>query len=224
MNLLHRIHHKAKPAIIFLVVMLIVLGTSMVEKRLMHDMNTSVTSLYKDRLHPATGLFQLNDLMYAKRQLLEQYLAQPQAQLRQHTYIQIAGRNVQIDSLISRYESTYLVAEENRVFGEFKANLRQYNEVEKQLLSASAAVTPADAQKLNREFDAIHGELARLSQIQLQVGQELSDGSAAIEGNATLLSNVQIALVVLLTLAIQQALLLDRHPLVPKSLKNFRLN
>ncbi|WP_400193924.1 MCP four helix bundle domain-containing protein [Hymenobacter sp. B81] len=222
MNPLSRIHHKAKPAFLFLTVLALVLLGSVVEKRLMHDMKTSVSSLYQDRLLPATGLFRLNDLMHAKRRLVEEYLARPSAARLHATQIAVAGRNVQIDSLISRYEATYLVAEEQRIFGRFRADLRRYNDLEHALLTAGAPA--AGPRQLSREFDAIHGELVRLSDIQLSVGEELSAGSAAIEGNAVTVSNLQIGIMLVLTLAIQRALLLDTHPLIPKSLKNFRLN
>ncbi|GAB2956478.1 hypothetical protein GCM10027048_23180 [Hymenobacter coalescens] len=224
MNPLRRIHHKAKPAAMFLIVLLVVLGSSIWEKRLMSDMNSSVSSLYQDRLLPAAGLFELNDLMYTKRHVLESYLAQPSAAGQQQTQQELTRRNAEIHSLISRYEATYLVAEENQVLRDFKARLHRYNAVESQLMTAQSPVAPAQTAELRQQFGRIHTDLARLNQIQLQVGQQLSQGSAAIEGNAVLLSNMQIALLVIFMLAIQQALLLDKHPLLPDSLKNFRLN
>jgi hypothetical protein len=224
MNPLRRIHHKAKPTLLFLIVLLVVLGSSVLEKRFMRAMNTSVSSLYQDRLLPAAGLFGLNDLMYSKRQLLDQYLLRPSAARRRYAQVQLAGHNVRIDSIISGYEATYLVSEETQVFRDFKARLARYNALEKQLLTAAGPASTAPTAELTRQFDHIHADLARLNQIQLRVGQELSRGSSAIEGNATLLSNIQIVLLILFTLAIQRALVLDKHPLVPNSLKNFRLN
>ncbi|WP_165903951.1 MCP four helix bundle domain-containing protein [Hymenobacter gummosus] len=223
MNPLRRIHYKAKPAGLFLIVLLVVLGSSVWEKRLMHAMNTSAAFLYQDRLLPATGLFQLNDLMYAKQQLIAGYQAHPTAARRHYLQVQLGGHNVGIDSIVSSYEATYLVAEETRVFGALKARLRRYNALEAQLLS-TAAPAPRQARALLRQFDQIHADLARLNRIQQQVGQQLRQSSNAIEGDANLLSNVQIAVLVIFTLIIQQALLLDRHPLLPNSLKNFRLN
>jgi Four helix bundle sensory module for signal transduction len=224
MNPLRRIHYKAKPAALFLIVLLVVLGSSIWEKRLMHDLNSSAASLYQDRLLPATGLFQLNDLMYAKQQLLAGYQARPTAARQHYAQVQLGGRNVEIDSILSSYEATYLVAEETRVFRALKARLRRYNALEAQLLSAAAPAAPAQTRALGRQFAQIHADLSRLNRIQQQVGQELSKSSNAIEGDANLLSNVQIALVIIFTLIIQQALLMDRHPLLPSSLKNFRLN
>ncbi|SHM03008.1 MCP four helix bundle domain-containing protein [Hymenobacter psychrotolerans] len=224
MSFLSRIHYKAKPAFLFLVVILGMLGSSVLEKHLMQNMNTSVSSLYQDRLLPATGLFQLNDQMYAKRHLLESYLANPVLERGGALRQELLAHNAEITDLMNRYRETYLVADEARVFDSFRARVARYNALETQMLTEAGLVSAEKERELFRQFDGIHADLARLNQIQLRVGQELSNSSHIIEGNATLLSNLKIALLLLFTLAIYRALLLDRHPLLPKSLKNFRLN
>lgn len=224
MHFLSRIHYKAKPLFLFLVVMLAILGSSVLEKSLMRDLNTSVSSLYQDRLMPATDLFQLNDLMYAKRQLLAGYLATPTGGQQQGTAARLARHNQEMAALVAGYQATYMVADEGRVFQDFYAHLKQYNALEAQLLAASTAGSAQQAQALGQEFDRIHGDLSSLNLIQQRVGQELSRGSVATEGNAMTLSNLKIVLLVIFTLAIQHTLLLDKHPLLPGSTKNFRLN
>ncbi|RTQ43979.1 hypothetical protein EJV47_27780, partial [Hymenobacter gummosus] len=97
--------------------------SSVWEKRLMHPMNTSAAFLYQDRLLPATGLVQLNDLMYAKQQLIAGYQAHPTAARRHYLQVQLGCHNFGIDSIVSSYEATYLVAEETRVFGALRARL-----------------------------------------------------------------------------------------------------
>ncbi|OON66833.1 MCP four helix bundle domain-containing protein [Hymenobacter sp. CRA2] len=223
MTSLQRIHHKAKPTALFLVVLLVVLGSSFWEKRLLHDMNTSVSSLYQDRLLPAAGLFQLNDLMYSKRQLLTSYQSRPSTARQRYAQVQLGGHNVQVDSILARYEATYLVAEEVQVFGALKARLRQYNALEQELLTATGSTELVQA-RLEQQFARIHDDLTHLNQIQQRVGQELSKSSQDMEVDAGLVSNLKIVVLVICTLAILQALLLDRHALLPKSLKNFRLN
>jgi hypothetical protein len=224
MHLLSRIHYKARPVLLFLLVMLGVLGSSLVEKHLLQNLNTSVSSLYQDRLLPATGLFELNDLMYAKRQVLESYLAAPSVGRRPSTLGQLSGHNQQIAALIQRHEATYLVPDEAQVFHAFQRRLRHYNALESELLAASAPVATAQADALTQQFRLIHADLSRLNQIQQRVGQEVSQHALVTKGNAALLSHVEVALLIIFTLAIQYALLRDRHPLVPKNLQNFRLN
>ncbi|MCC3157930.1 MCP four helix bundle domain-containing protein [Hymenobacter sp. 15J16-1T3B] len=219
-----RLPRKAKSAALFLVVLLVVLGSSVWEKRLMHAMNTSAASLYQDRLLPATGLFQLNDLMYTKQQLLASYLTRPSAARQHYVQVQLGGRNVEVDSILNRYEATYLVAEETRVFGTLKARLRSYNALERELLTAAGPADPTQTRRLEQQFTRIHNDLTCLNQIQQRVGEELSKSSQNMEVDAGLVSNLKIVVLVVVTLLILQALLLDRHPLLPKSTKNFRLN
>ncbi|GAB2467374.1 hypothetical protein GCM10011375_31610 [Hymenobacter qilianensis] len=224
MNMLSGIHHKTKLAFLFLGIVLTMVGSSLWETRQLHDMNTAVASLYQDRLQPAAGLFALNDRMYAKRQLLETHLAAPAEASPRHTQAQLASHNQVIDSLLRSYEATYMVAEEDQVFQSVKASLTRYNLLEAKLLRAGAPTSAALTQELAAQFDRIHADVSRLTQIQLQVGKQLSRGSAVADGQVTLLSQVKIALLVVLTLAILQAIVMDKHPLLPKNLKNFRLN
>ncbi|QIL74969.1 MCP four helix bundle domain-containing protein [Hymenobacter sp. HDW8] len=224
MNLLSGIHHKVKLAFLFLGIVLTMLGSSLWETRQLHDMNTAVASLYQDRLQPAAGLFALNDHMYAKRRLLESYLAAPTQIHFHNTQVQLVAQNKAIDSLLKSYQATYMVAEENKVFQSVMAHLTRYNYLEAELLYVGAPTSGASAQELAQQFDRIHADVSRLTQIQLQVGQQLSRGSEVADGHATLLSQVKIALLVVLTVAILQALAVDKHPLLPKNLKNFRLN
>ncbi|PSR53594.1 hypothetical protein AHMF7605_08665 [Adhaeribacter arboris] len=226
MQYLYRIHRKAKPALLLLVVVAIILGSSFIEKSLIKDMNTSVSSIYKDRLIPASELFHLNDLMYNKRLILEKYLEQPSPENTLPTEQQLAIYTSQIHSLIQKFETTYLVDEENKTFQEFKENMNRYNTLEKKLLTHTDLATsaPASEKEIAGVFTQIHQKLVALSDIQVKVGEELVNSSEAANGSARILSNLQIAIVLIITLVIQQALLMDSNPLIPKNLKNFRLN
>ncbi len=221
--MLSRMPDKAKPIGLFLLGMLLILGSSMVERRLMRKVTMSVSSLYQDRLLPATGLFQLNDLLYAKQQLLETYRAAPAAE-RRRTLRLLAGYNRQLGVIIEQHQATYLVREEKLVLQAFQARLNYYNALEAQLLSIGVPFTAAQMAQVSQQSKRLHAELSQLNQIQQRVGEQLSQSSLVTEGNAELLSNFTIALLLIFTLAIQYALLTSRHPLVPKNMQNFRLN
>lgn len=223
MNMLSRIHDKARPIGLFLLVMLVILGSSVVERRLMSKVTTSVSSLYQDRLLPATGLFELNNLLYAKQQLLATHGAAP-AGARQYLLGQLGVHNQQLDILIRQHQATYLVREEKQVLQAFQTRLNRYNALEAQLLGTDAPPTAAQTAEAARQGQRLHAELSQLNQIQQRVGQQLSQSSLATEGSSQLISNLTIALLVVFTLAIQHALLTSRHPLVPKNIQNFHLN
>ncbi|MDJ0366477.1 MCP four helix bundle domain-containing protein [Hymenobacter sp. H14-R3] len=223
MNMLSRIHDKAKPIRLFLLVMLVILGSSVVERQLMNKVTTSVSSLYQDRLLPATGLFELNDLLYTKQQLLALYSGAPTAG-RQRTRSQVAAHNQQLSAIIEQHQATYLVGEEKQVLQSFRAQLHRYNALEARLLATDAPLPAAQVAEAARQSQRLHAELSQLNQIQQRVGQQLSQSSLATEGSSQLLSNFTIALLLVFMLAIQHALLTSRHPLVPKNMQNFHLN
>ncbi|MFC6225273.1 MCP four helix bundle domain-containing protein [Hymenobacter artigasi] len=223
MNMLSRIHDKARPIGLFLLVMLVILGSSMVERRLMNNVTTSLSSLYQDRLLPATGLFELNNLLYTKQQLLTTYEAAP-AMERRRTLKLLAGYNQQLAAIIKQHQATYLVRQEKEVLQAFQVRLNRYNALEAQLLATDAPPTAGQVAEAARQIQQLHAGLSQLNQIQQRVGQQLSQSSQVTEGNSQLLSNVTIAMLLVFTLAIQHALLSSRHPLVPKNLQNFRLN
>lgn len=226
MKIYTAVRPTAKMAILLMAVVIIILGSSFWENRLITNMNKSVSSIYKDRLVPASGLFHINDLMYSKRLVMEQYLAAPATQQPAYTQQQLARYNSRIDSIIADYESTYLVEEETRSFQDFKTTMKRYNSLEQHILAAPSPMPQPGApeKQLAQAFTAIHQELVLLSNINLEVGHTLLSGSEAIKGSASILINLQIASVLLITLAVLRALLLETHPLIPKNLKNFRLN
>ncbi|RFP63517.1 hypothetical protein D0N36_18985 [Hymenobacter lapidiphilus] len=224
MNILVGIHYKTRLFVLFLLVMLAVLGSSMLERHLLHRIGTSVSSLYQDRLLPAMGLFELNDLLYTRQNELEKYLAAaPPARLAA-TPARLTVYRQQLDALAQQHRETYLVAEEKQALGSFQGQLNRFNTLEAQLLAAAVPPTPTQAVEVERQFRQLHSSLGQLKRIQQRVGQQLLQKARATEGNTELLSNIKIALLLFFTLAIQHALLTARHPLASKKLPDFRLN
>lgn len=217
--------NKNKPALLLLVIVITIVASNFLEKKCITDMSKSISSIYKDRLVPAAGLFQINDLMFTKRLLLEEYLLNPGGQDRKEVGRQLALCNARIDSVIAAYEVTYLVEEESRKLKDFKRKIREYNHLEGLYLAGSPEQghLRSYTQEIGPLFKQMHGELMSLSHIQTAEGRALLEGSEVITGNASLISNLQIAMVVVIALAVQ-ALLRTSRSLIPKNLQHFRLN
>jgi hypothetical protein len=225
MKWMYRVEEKNKPAVLLLVIVITIVASNFLEKKFITDMGKSISSIYKDRLVPSAGLFQINDLMFTKRLLLEEYLINPDEQGRKEVSRQLQICNVRVDSLIRAYEATYLVEEESRQLKDFKRKVREYNMLEGVYVSGQPArghLRGYTAQ-MGPLFKQMHGELMSLSRIQTAEGLALLEGSEAISGSASLIGNLQIAMVVVIALAVQ-ALLHTSRSLIPKKLQNFRLN
>jgi hypothetical protein len=216
---------KRKPALVLLVIIIAIVASNFLEKKFITDMSRSISSIYEDRLVPAAGLFQINDLMFTKRLVLEEYLLNPDPQHREEAGRELALCNARIDSLILAYEATYLVAEETRALKDFKHKVRAYNVLEALYLSGGPEKSQVQnyAREIGPVFKELHGELMSLSRIQTAEGRQLLEGSRVISGQFSMISNLQIALVVVTALAIQ-ALLRRSRILVPTKLPDFRLN
>ena len=70
MKWIYGLENKNKPAVLLLVIVITIVASNFLEKKCITDMSKSISSIYKDRLGPAAGLFQINDLMFTKRLLL----------------------------------------------------------------------------------------------------------------------------------------------------------
>ncbi|MBT2557868.1 MCP four helix bundle domain-containing protein [Hymenobacter sp. ISL-91] len=224
MNILVGIHYRTRLFVLFLLVMLAVLGSSMLERHLLHRLGTSVSSLYQDRLLPAMGLYELNDLLYTRQSELENYLATAPSARLAATPARLLIYRQQLDALVQQHRETYLVAEEKQALGAFQKQLDRFNAFEGQLVAAAGPLTATQATEVARQFRQLHNSLGQLKRIQQRVGQQLLLRARATEGNAELLSNIKIALLLFFTLAIQHALLTARHPLASKKLPDFRMN
>lgn len=225
MKWMYGMEERNKPALLLLVIIITIVASNFLEKKFITDMGKSISSIYKDRLVPSAGLFHINDLMFTKRLLLEEYLLNPQEQDAEQVSRQLQRCNARIDSLLQAYEVTYLVEEESRQLMNFKRKVREYNTLEDLYLSGPSA--PDHLRRYTAQmgplFKQMHGELMCLSRIQTTEGLALLEGSQVITGNASLISNLQIAMVVVIALAVQ-ALLRTSRSLIPKNLQNFRLN
>src|SRR5688500_17550119 len=117
MKWVYRIQNRTRMALMFLVVVLVLLGCSFLEKIFITDLSHSVSSIYKDRLIPATELFHINDLMHERRLLLVKLEHQPAN--RDAIGQQLAHHHSRIDSILHEYEKTFLVAEESQILVDF---------------------------------------------------------------------------------------------------------
>jgi hypothetical protein len=226
MKWIYSIQQKSKTALLLMVVVVTIISCNFLEKKFFTDINKSVSSIYNDRLIPAAELFHANDIMYKKRLILEKYLINPAQQDYRAVKQQLATHNAQIDSIILAFGASYLVDEESNRLHHFKTSVDRYNHLENiYLAKAQALVLPPDTyeSQMGPLFKAIHEDLVLMSSIQTSVGKELLNGSRTISGSANLISNLQTAMVVVIMLVVY-ALLLSSRSLIPKNLKDFRLN
>lgn len=196
------VQQKLKLALLLMGVMVLVIVFNLIERRNIAAMNRSVTSMYNDRLLPATDIFYLTDHLYHKRFLMEKFLLTSEISA-ERLRKELLEHDRDIESRIERFEKTYLVDSESASLKEFRRQVDKYRRIEQTILNLWAQQKQANAIDMY-EFegkDALKNTVLKLSDltnIQSAVAGELVDNSKGILAKSDLLSTVQLCLAIVI--------------------------
>jgi len=220
------IQQKLKAAVMLAVVMLAVVVFNLAERRNIAAINQSVTSIYNDRLVPATDIFYLTEKLYNKRFEMEKFLSAP---VKETAIIatKLSEHNKNIDLLIRSFGKTYLVSKEHLFLKDLRLKVNRYNQIEKQIFSLAAQGAFVEARNLyeteGRELLRHNiSNLAMLTKIQTEVGNELMKDSEGILATSDMLSTLQMVLVIIIGIAVVSLITISKAVSVKH--ESFNLN
>jgi hypothetical protein len=188
------INRKAKIPLILGALLLLLLANKRWEQNNIESLEKSFSSIHDDRLIPATYVFKLTDHLYKKR-LLWGDAERPgqgealRADLRRH--------DEAMESLLRRFEATYLVDAESRALKDLKASLSAGQKLEERWASGASKDLHA---AMTAEFDQALRQLNLLSQIQTHVGEDLKRDSKSVLGSASIAYTMDISLLLIVGL------------------------
>ena len=220
------IQQKLKVAVLLLGVMLVVILFTIIERRNIEAINQSVTSIYKDRLVPATDIFYLTETIYNKRLEMEKLLSSNIIDLGAYQ-VKAAEHDKLMNSLVGSFQKTYLVDEESVFLKNFIIAAGKYSQVEDKIIGLVASGNKSAAVNLYKNQGEplltknIHS-LSALAKIQTKVGSELMNDSKGIAASSDLLSTLQMSVVIILGLMIVG--LVTASKLVSPQVRDFNLN
>ncbi|WP_207532854.1 MCP four helix bundle domain-containing protein [Desertivirga arenae] len=220
------IQQKLKVALLLAGIMLLVLLFNVLERRNIAAINQSVTSIYKDRLVPATDIFYLTEKLYYKRFEIERLLTSDWKSTTKVKH-QLLDHNKGIEDLIRSFEKTYLVDKETQFLNQLRSQITSYNLIEQKILANAAAGDLSEAKKLYEHegkallMDNIRN-LSVLAKIQTDVGNELKKDSEGILATSDMLSNIQMILVIIIGIMIVSLISISKALAVKQD--SFNLN
>lgn len=188
------------------VVLLLIFLTSLFENKQLKEINESFGSLYKDRLIPASEIYQINTYFTQKSFVLEE-LKNVNDSLSFNFSPLLLKNNKKIDSLLKAYEETYFVKEEKLAFVKFKENYEDYQKKEVVVTQGmkNCELSISEKKEIGEALvflNKINVNLAELVAIQSSVGKELLDDSKFNFGSSTLLFYFRFGLTLLVTAGI----------------------
>lgn len=195
------------------------------EKTQMASMDESFLSIYEDRLVPAVSIFQIQERLYRKRELLGEMLESGSKQTAQHG---IDSCNREIAGLLTAYKKTYFLENEADCLKEFESDLRQYNLVESGTIRLAASGNMPEAMRNYDEnaassFKAAVGKLSELSHIQSDIAKNMLSESKKTAANFLVLSNLETALIVIFSV-IAHILIYTARTMVGRKMEPFNMN
>lgn len=201
------IQQKFKAAILLGGIMAMIVGGTLISRYNVEGIDESFSSIYQDRLVPATTILYLTENLYRKRLSLENYLYSDERQLPAHVKAQLRAHDRSVDSLIRLFEKTYLVDEEAKSLQAFKSQIARYSKLEGQVLALCASGAFADAKQLfsapgATTFESTILNLNELAGIQSTIGKDLMKASKVNVASFGIISFLQIALAIITGLVV----------------------
>lgn len=184
MNWFRQLHYKNRLGLVLVALISVILLNNIYSRQSVTDLDHAISSIYKDRLMPATYIFQLTDHLYQKRLLHDQHPGNERL-LQQH--------NDAINTLIHDYETTHLTKEEHHHWHHFKRELDHYN-------AAVGINASGGSQAGEQRFSQTLQHLNSLSQIQAGEGNHLHKDTIDILNNTTMRSYLEVVLIIALGL------------------------
>lgn len=175
---------KMKAVAVLLLIIVLILVNNISNRKTFSKLNESIASIYKDRLMPATYIFQLTDHLYQKKFLLNEMQANDNAAI-------AARHDSAIHSIIKTYEATYLTPAEKKHWQAFKKGLDHYNT----LTSGSNANNNT---AVDESFYNVMQRLNALSQIQASEGNHIFSIAKIDVGGTVIMSHLEVALLLIL--------------------------
>lgn len=227
------IKEKLKAALLLGGIMLFIILGSLIARYNMKGIDKSFSSIYQDRLIPATTIIYLAENLYGKRLTLEKYLLSENRGTSEEITSGLGIYDTTIDSLIKAFEKTYLVDQEATSLAAFKNRVDEYVLLEKMILNLHISGHTAAGKELFEgvgasTFQTTITNLNELTTIQSNVGKELMRESKSDMASFGLISFVQIALAIVIGLIvlvlIQNSKIINKPKLRKGEESNFNLN
>lgn len=179
---------KRTIVIVLLGILVLALINNFVSRRQYDDLTKNISSIYKDRLIPASYIFQMNGLLYQKQLLLQTTSAEAaSAKLHEH--------NAEISRIIEAYEATYLTQVEKEQWQSFRQHLASYNHAEALIVSSAEHAQPSTLQS---NFDKVLQSLKHLNETQTSEGMRLEKESKSIINSTIIQAYLEVSLLFIL--------------------------
>lgn len=227
------IQKKMEAALLLTTIMLVIILGTMISRHNIAGIGKSVSSIYQDRLLPATTIVYITENLYDKRLAMEKALMSEDQLLLDDARVRLDVNNMKTDSLIKSFEKTFLVEQEAKSLLALKRNLDSYIRAERSIIALCSEDKRNEArvifEKANLEvFPETIRNLNDLTMLQSSVGKELIKDSKSDMASVDNILLFQITMAVIIGLVvlvfIQSARIINQASSEGKARKDTHFN
>lgn len=199
----YSIRQKTTAALLLGLVFVLVFIKNRMDSSNVSSLGSSFSSVYEDRLVVEMYIYELSNLLYQKKMLLDNCEGSYEA-------ARIGDFHSSIRDIIDAYGKTVLTEEEAVLFDNLKTELQQLAMHEQSLLTAPLADHSRENELINRSFASATTYLKGLSDIQIEVGKSMNEKSKRLVASNSLLTHFEMVLLILIGLIIQSLIFSSR--------------
>ena len=201
------IQQKLKTACLLCGIMLMIILGTVISRNNIQGVSQSFSSIYSDRLIPATTIIYLSENLYGKRLAIEKCLFSEDQSTAKEMSSSMETYRHNTDSLLAAFSKTLLTEKEFKSLEELKKYNRESIGLETKILNFHNLGNNRRAREIFekeglKSFHSSIESLNNLASIQSEVGKELMKESKKSMANMILISFFQIALAIVVGIMI----------------------
>ncbi|MFC5284698.1 MCP four helix bundle domain-containing protein [Pedobacter alpinus] len=162
---------KMKAAIVLVALMVAIIISNLLEKKISESNDYTVASIFEDRLQPSVDLYEMRTLNEQRLFILEEYLHANEANDQTRLEKKLNAVHKDFDKLLLKYEGTILVDREKNALLNLKTQLAYFDNAFSEIKKSDKNAEEITIAKFG--LNKANESLGNLSKLQSEVGREL---------------------------------------------------
>lgn len=192
---------KLKVAIILTVLIIMIFGKNILERRNFNELGNSFVTFYEDRLVVESYIFSISEKLFRIKLLVNHCQFESDYS---HVVEEISTYENDILNLVKEFEDTKLTIAEAGFLTDFKKIIKENLRIAdyQSLYSTETGINSVKVKEYNSYIEKAILDLEKLSQIQIEEGKKLAANSDKVVNRSKIWSQFEVAALVILIVII----------------------
>jgi hypothetical protein len=192
---------KLKVAIILTVLIIMIFGKNILERRNFNELGNSFVTFYEDRLVVESYIFSISEKLFRIKLLVNHCQFESDYS---HVVEEISTYENDILKLVKEFEDTKLTIAEAGFLTDFKKIIKENLRIAdyQSLYSTETGINSVKVKEYNSYIEKAILDLEKLSQIQIEEGKKLAANSDKVVNRSKIWSQFEVAALVILIVII----------------------